>query len=279
MGTPEFAATILIGLLENHLKVVAVFTNPDRPKNRGHKITQPPTKIIAQLSKIPVFQPGKLCESTVLQEIEKLNPDVIVVAAYGQIIPKEILTIPKYGCINVHASLLPKYRGGAPIQWTLHNGEKKTGISIILLEEQLDAGPIICQCEIKIEPEATAKTLFATLAELGKQELIRALSLIQESDFVAQKQQESAATFAPLLKKEMAFLDFNQEAQKIVNKIRAFNIWPVARANFNEKTAKITNAKVILNKFSLSPGELLNKKGTFVGCKEGAIEFTEFVWI
>ena len=271
MGTPEFAAVTLTSLLTSKHHIIAVFTQPDKPVGRKLILTPSPVKMLAQQHKIPVFCPSTLKSEEILTRLKALQPDVIVVAAYGMLLPKQILELPKFGCINVHASLLPKYRGAAPIQWSLINGESETGITKMFMEEKLDAGGIVNQESIKIEDDDSAKTLFAKLAILGASALLEGLELLTKPDFKAKAQNEAQATFAPKITKEMSNLDFSKPAQEVFNLIRGLDIWPVARTQIGGKTVKILKAKIVPNN-SLKPGEIAKSKRLIIGCADAAIE-------
>ena len=271
MGTPEFAAVTLTSLLASKHHMIAVFTQPDKPVGRKLILTPSPVKMLAQQHKIPVFCPFTLKSEEILTRLKSLQPDVIVVAAYGMLLPKQILELPKFGCINVHASLLPKYRGAAPIQWSLINGESETGITIMFMEEKLDAGGIVNQKSIKIEDDDSAKTLFAKLAILGASALLEGLELLTKPDFKAKAQNEVQATFAPKITKEMSNLDFSKPAQEVFNLIRGLDIWPVARTQIGGKTVKILKAKIVPNN-GLKPGEIAKGKQLIIGCADAAIE-------
>ena len=271
MGTPEFAAVTLTSLLTSKHHIIAVFTQPDKPVGRKLILTPSPVKMLAQQHKIPMFCPSTLKSEEILTRLKTLQPDVIVVAAYGMLLPKQILELPKFGCINVHASLLPKYRGAAPIQWSLINGESETGITIMFMEEKLDVGGIVNQESIKIEDDDSAKTLFAKLAILGASALLEGLELLTKLDFKAKAQNEVQATFAPKITKEMSNLDFSKPAQEVFNLIRGLDIWPVARTQIGGKTVKILKAKIVPNN-SLKPGEIAKGKQLIIGCADAAIE-------
>ena len=271
MGTPEFAAVTLTSLLTSKHHIIAVFTQPDKPVGRKLILTPSPVKMLAQQHKIPVFCPSTLKSEEILTRLKALQPDVIVVAAYGMLLPKQILELPKFGCINVHASLLPKYRGAAPIQWSLINGESETGITIMFMEEKLDAGGIVSQKSIKIEDDDSAKTLFAKLAILGASALLEGLELLTKPDFKAKAQNEVQTTFAPKITKEMSNLDFSKPAQEVFNLIRGLDIWPVARTQIGGKTVKILKAKIVPNN-GLKPGEIAKSKRLIIGCADAAIE-------
>lgn len=271
MGTPEFAAVTLTSLFTSKHHIIAVFTQPDKPVGRKLILTPSPVKMLAQQHKIPMFCPSTLKSEEILTRLKALQPDVIVVAAYGMLLPKQILELPKFGCINVHASLLPKYRGAAPIQWSLINGESETGITIMFMEEKLDAGGIVNQKSIKIEDDDSAKTLFAKLAILGASALLEGLELLTKPDFKAKAQNKVQATFAPKITKEMSNLDFSKPAQEVFNLIRGLDIWPVARTQIGGKTVKILKAKIVPNN-SLKPGEIAKGKQLIIGCADAAIE-------
>ncbi|GHU84560.1 methionyl-tRNA formyltransferase [Clostridia bacterium] len=274
MGTPDFAATILSGLISSKHRVMAVFTQPDKPNGRGHKLSISPVKILALESDISVLQPITLKDEKVAVQISNLDPDIIVVAAYGMLLPESILKIPKRGCINVHGSLLPKYRGAAPIQWAVINGEKETGITIMNMETGLDCGDIICQKAIQIKESDTASSLYLSLAEIGKNELLRGIELISSSGFVPQKQNEDEASFAPKLTKEMGNLNFNESAHTVLNLIRGLDVWPVAQTIITGQKVKIYKAAVVEG-FNLAPNEVFIDKRLIVGCRDLTLELLE----
>ncbi|MDR1353980.1 MAG: methionyl-tRNA formyltransferase [Oscillospiraceae bacterium] len=274
MGTPDFAATILEGLLASEHRVLAVFSQPDKPQGRGHKVQMPPVKVLANRCGIPVFQPASLRCAEAEAQITACNPDLVVVAAYGKILPASVLKIPRYGCVNVHGSLLPKYRGAAPIQWAVINGERETGISIMYMEEGLDSGDLICQRTVQIREEDTAKSLYLSLAQVGKGELLRGLELISDGGFVPKKQDDGEATFAPLLSKGMACLDFNMPAQTVLNWIRGLDVWPVAQTEVARVKVKVWQARIATG-LNLAPGEWFCKKKLVVGCWDFGLELLE----
>ncbi|MDR2817630.1 MAG: methionyl-tRNA formyltransferase [Oscillospiraceae bacterium] len=274
MGTPDFAATILSGLVSSKHHVTAVFTQPDKPKGRGHELSMSPVKVLALKNNIPVLQPTTLKDEKVITQISNLDPDLIVVAAYGMLLPGSILKIPKYGCINVHGSLLPKYRGAAPIQWSIINGEKETGITIMNMEEELDHGDIICQEKIQIKESDTAASLYLTLAKVGKDALLHGIDLISSPEFIPQKQNDAEASFAAKLTKEMGNLNFNESANTILNLIRGLDIWPVARTVIAGQKVKIYKAAVT-KEFNLAPNEIFVNKRLIIGCRDLALELLE----
>lgn len=245
MGTPDFAVPSLQALLEGEDKVVGVIAQPDQPAGRGMALRAPPVKVLAEAHHLPVFQPPKLRTLDVLEQLQAWQPDLIVVAAYGKILPATILTLPPYGCINVHASLLPKYRGAAPIQWAIAYGETETGITIMRISERLDAGDILLQKAIPIADNDTGGTLHDKLAVLGAQALRESLTLLKQGKLIAQPQNEAEATYAPLIKKEDGRIDWSKEAVTIERRIRAFNPWPSAYTTLHGQLFKIFVAQVV----------------------------------
>lgn len=276
MGTPDFAVPCLEALITAGHKVSAVFAQPDRPKGRGHKLCPPPVKECAEKYGIPVFQPEKIKGNTeVFDFLRKTAPQLIVVVAYGKILPKEILEIPDFGCINVHASILPKYRGSAPIQWAVVNGEKVTGVTTMLLDEGMDTGDILLCEKCDIPEDMTGGELFDTLAPLGASLLIKTVEGIESGLVFPQKQDERSATYAPMLKKEDAAVDFSKSAATVRNLIRGLNPWPVAYTFAGDMKIKIYSAKSA-GKTNKAPGTVLDDKKLIVACKDGeAIELCE----
>lgn len=247
MGTPEAGAKVLSDLISAKHEILAVVTQPDRPKGRGQKISFSPVKELALKYALPIQQPEKVKGNEVfISFLKSLNPEIIVVVAYGKILPKEILAIPKYGCVNVHASLLPKYRGAAPIQWAILSGEKETGVTIMKLEELLDTGEIILQEKVKIEEEDDAVTLSKKIFDLGSKLLLKALEEIAQGKAKYVKQNEAAATYAPAITKESAEIDWRKSAVQIHNRIRAMVPWPVAHTFYKEKLLKIWKSEIHL---------------------------------
>lgn len=228
MGTPDFAALTLKRLIDEKYTVAAVFTQPDKPVGRKRIITPPPVKSVALENGIPVFQPQTLKTDEPKKILENIAPDIIVVVAYGKILPSDILKIPKYGCINVHASLLPKYRGASPIQWSIVCGEKSTGVTTMLMDEGMDTGDILLSGTEDILPTDTAETLFDRLAVKGADLCIETLKALEKGEAVPKKQDDSVATYAPIITKEMAKLDFSMTAGQICCRVRGFYPWPVA---------------------------------------------------
>lgn len=248
MGTPDFAAGILETLIAASMDVKAVFTQPDRPKGRRGILQAPPVKELAVKAGIEVYQPEKIRTEDNVRILEEIRPDFIVVAAFGQIIPKAILDIPKFGCLNVHASLLPAWRGAAPIQWAILAGDKETGVTIMRMNEGLDTGDIIMERAIPIRDDETGDSLFDALMEVGKSLLPEAMALIEEGKAVYTPQPEESTTpYAKMLKRQSGLIDWNKSAQEIGRMVRAFCSWPGTYTYLNGRTLKIWKAEAILS--------------------------------
>ncbi len=255
MGTPEFAAVALKALIGSKHTVSAVVTREDKPKGRNGKPQMSACKELAIEYKIPVFQPKTLKSAEAVREIQKYNPDIIVVAAYGRILPKEILTIPKYGCVNIHASLLPKYRGAAPIQWAILNGEKITGITIMQMDEGLDTGDILMQKEVNIENKETADSLFDKLSETGAGLITEAIDKIEKGEITPVPQPEESPTpYSRMIVKEDGLIDFTDDAETIERRVRGFNPWPGAFCFMDGSSVKIWDADIVTENSIYSPG-------------------------
>ena len=246
MGTPDFAVPCLKTLNENY-EVIAVITQPDRPKGRGQKLTPSPIKEYALEHNLTVLQPEKIKTSETEEQLKKLAPDLIVVVAFGQILSKAILDIPQLGCINVHASLLPKYRGAAPIHWSIINGETKTGITTMYMDVGLDTGDMILKEEVSISAKMNTGELHDTLMNIGAKTLLQTIKQIAEGSVVRNKQNDAEASYAPLLTKELERINWLLPAQEIYNLVRGLNPWPVAFSIFKGKKLKIWQTKVIDN--------------------------------
>lgn len=258
MGTPQFAVPSLRVLLAGEDRVIGVVTQPDQPAGRGMALHAPPVKVLAEAHHVPVYQPAKLRAPGVLEQLHEWQPDLIVVAAYGKILPTSILALPAWGCINVHASLLPKYRGAAPIQWAILRGERETGVTIMRISERMDAGDILLQKTIPIAETDTGGTLHDKLAALGAEALREALMLLKHGQLVPRPQNEAEATYAPLLKKEDGRIDWSQDAHTLERRIRAFNPWPSAYTTLHGKLLKIFAAQVERDSTSShSPGTVI----------------------
>ena len=273
MGTPEFAEASLQKLLETDHQIVGVFTQPDKPKGRGYKLVAPPVKELALAHNIPVFQPQKMRDGTALEILQELQPDLIAVVAYGKILPKEILELPRYGCINVHGSLLPKYRGAGPIQWSVINGESVTGVTTMYMGEGLDTGDMILKKETPIGENETYGELHDRLKEIGAQALVETIELIEQGKAPREVQDNSLSSYAPMLDKQIARLDFTKDAQTLHNLIRGLSPWPVAHTTVDGKLLKVHRAVLASGKGQ--PGEVVDSKKFIVACKEGALELLE----
>ena len=272
MGTPQFAVETLNGLVKKH-EVVGVFTNPDKPVGRKQIVSFSEVKGAAIDLKIPVFQPKKFEEKD-LDVLKNFSPDVIVVVAYGKILSREVLSIPKYGCINVHGSLLPKYRGASPIQASIINCEKETGISIIQMTENLDDGDILKVYKTSIGLNETYWELSKRLSEIGALAILEVLKEIEEGTLKRIPQKEEEATYVTKIKKEMGKINFNEDSLIVHKLICGLSFWPSAYCFLNGRVLKIY--KSILNEeYKGNPGEVLDEKRFIVGCKKGAVEFLE----
>lgn len=238
MGTPDFAVPCLQRLLADGEEVVGVFTQPDKPKGRGYALAPPPVKAEALKYNIPVFQPNSMRDGAAVEILKELQPDLSIVVAYGKILPKEVLELPKYGSVNIHASLLPRYRGAAPIQWCILNGETETGVTAMQMNEGLDTGDMLLQKRLPISPEMTAGELHDALSVLGAEVMSETVRAIRESTLKPIPQPQES-NYAPMLTKALCPIDFHKTAQEIHNQVRGLSPWPSATAQFGEKRFKI----------------------------------------
>ena len=275
MGTPDIAATCLKKIIEDGMDVVAVYTQPDRPKGRGMKMVFSPVKEVAIAHGIPVFQPEHFREDETVEQLRALQPDVLAVVAYGRILPQRVLDIPKLGCINIHASLLPQYRGSAPYQWAVLDGLAETGVSAQYMAAKMDAGDVIGVAKTPIGENETAGQLLDRLAVLGADLLRDTLRQVESGTAVATKQDEAAVTYAPMLDKSMCPIDFTKSARQIHNQVRGLHPWPVATMELKGQRFKVHETRVLDR--SGKPGEILelNKQGLVIACGEGAIEIRQ----
>jgi len=275
MGTPDFAVPSLKALIDSKYNVVGVVCQPDRPKGRGKKMSSPPVKALAEQHSIPVLQPEKIRTDEFFEEIKSFKPDLICVTAYGKIIPKNILDLPKYGCLNVHASLLPKYRGAAPINWAIINGEKTTGITTMLMDEGMDTGDILLKKEIEIGEDNTSIELGEKLSTIGAGLLIETIEKAENDEIRPIKQNDSEATSAPIIKKDVGKIDWNKSAEEIRNLIRGTQPWPGAFTSYNGKNIKIFKASV--NSIVREPGKVLvsDEGKLIIGTKSNSLEIEE----
>lgn len=273
-GTPEFAAVHLKALLDAGIKPVAVYTQPDRPAGRGHKLTPSPVKALALEAGIEVFTPENFKDKEEIKKFEDLKADLCIVVAYGIILPQRVIDAPKCGCINVHGSILPKYRGAAPIQRALLDGEEETGVSIMKLTLKLDAGDVYSVATLKIEKNDTSATLFAKLADLGAMTLLIALPKIFDGSLKAVPQDEDAVTYAMKISKEESHINFNQSAEVVDRTIRGLNPWPVATTELNGVKYKVFMSCVEYGTTELEPGRIVNvdKDGINVACAQGIVK-------
>lgn len=277
MGTPAFAVAPLTAIVDAGHEVIACFTQPDKPKGRGKTLLPTEVKIKAQEFQIPVYQPLKLKEEENVELLKKMSPDVIVVAAYGQILPESILQIPKYGCINIHASLLPKYRGAAPIEWAIIDGETESGVTTMYMAKGLDTGDMIEKTVVPIDRKDTGDTLHDKLSEAGAELILSTLEKLEQNTAVKTPQDDSLSCYAPMLKKEMGLIDFTLSAEELDRRIRGLQPWPCAYTMIHGKNVKIYDADVkSQEEISVdvsSPGEIVEvtKKSFTIACGRGAL--------
>ena len=270
MGTPDYAVNTLEALIAAGHNVAAVFAQPDKPVGRKHIITAPPVKVCAQSQGITVYQPNTLRDGKAEEILREIAPDAIVVVAYGKILPKEILDIPKYGCVNGHASLLPKYRGSAPIQQAIISGETVTGVTAQLMDEGIDTGDILATAETKIGTDETAEELFSRLSGLTAELLVNTLADLEKGNITPIKQDEEKASYAPIIKKEMAQLDFkNMTAKEIHNAVRGYYSWPCAYFFLENKRVKVIKAAVAENTNSKAGTVIKSDDSLVIACKDG----------
>ena len=275
MGTPDIAATCLKKIIQDGIDVVAVYTQPDRPKGRGMKMVFSPVKELAIAHNLPVFQPENFREDETVEQLRALQPDALAVVAYGRILPQRVLDIPTKGCINIHASLLPQYRGSAPYQWAVLDGCAETGVSAQYMAAKMDAGDVIGVAKTPIGENETAGQLLDRLAVLGADLLRDTLRQVEAGTAVATAQDEAAVTYAPMLDKSMCPIDFAKTAQQIHNQVRGLHPWPVATMELKGQRFKVHETRVLDR--SGRPGEVLelNKQGLVIACGEGAIEIRQ----
>ncbi len=272
MGTPDFAVASLRALVEAGHEICGVFTQPDKPKNRGHKMTPPPVKEYALTQNLPVYQPLKMKDGTALAIVQELKPELIVVAAYGRILPEDILQAAPYGAINVHSSILPRYRGAAPINWAILNGETVTGDTIMYMAKELDAGDIIRCAETAIDPDEDAQELTARLAELGAKTLVDVVADMSRGTVERTPQDHSRSTYAPMLDKTLSPMDFTRSAQALHNQVRGLIPWPCATMELQGKTVKVFRTQVG-EETAAAPGTVVaaDKRGIAVACGDGRV--------
>ena len=277
MGTPEFAVPCLEALLKTEDTVVGIVTQPDRPKGRGQQLAPSPVKVIAQRQHLPLLQPTKMKDASFMAELSAWKPDLIAVAAFGRILPAAILSLPPRGCINVHGSLLPKYRGAGPIQWAIINGETETGITTMLMDEGMDTGAMLLQESVPIAPDDTAGTLSPRLAEVGGRLLVDTLVQLKKGALTPTRQDDSQATLAPLLKKEDGVIDWGMPAVRLANRIRGLTPWPGAYTFSKADRWTICRATAIDEPAPLAPGQIaaLTKDAIHVATGRGMLAIRE----
>lgn len=275
MGTPDFAVPCLQKLIDNKYDIAAVFTQPDKKTGRKQLLTPPPVKVLAQENSISVYQPASLKNGDAAEIIANINPDIIIVVAYGKILPPSVLSVPKYGCINVHASLLPKYRGAAPIQWAVLNGDSETGVCIMQMDEGLDTGDIISEVKTNIDINETSEQLFDRLSVIGADALVDVLPKIEAGNISPQKQ-IGESSYASMISRDLSLIDWNKSAFDIHNQIRGLNSWPGASTVIAGKQVKI-HASLLSDMNGAKPGKIIAVgKDITVSCGDGhCIDITE----
>lgn len=273
MGTPDFAVPSLKALVAAGHEVVGVFTQPDKPKNRGMKLTPSPVKVAAQEFNIPVYQPATLKTDEAYDVLTQLKPELIAVAAYGKILPKRILEVPEKGCINVHSSLLPRYRGAAPINWAILNGDEQTGVTVMYMAEGLDTGDIISQRATPIDPNETVEALHDRLADIGAELLTETVAALADGTAIRTPQDDSLSCYAPMLSRELSPLDFTKSARQIHNQVRGLIPWPATSAEIAGTTFKIFSVEETDATSDQPAGTVLgaDKKGINVVCGDGKV--------
>ncbi len=273
MGTPDFAVPCLESIINAGHTVSAVFSQPDKPKGRGYTLTPPPVKVCALSHNISVYQPNTLKDDETFNIIKSLSPDVIVVVAYGKILPKNILDLPKYACVNVHASLLPKYRGAAPIHWSIINGEEVTGVTTMLMDIGLDTGDILLKKSVAIGQNETTGELHDRLAKCGSELIVETLEKLENGDCPREKQDNSLSCYSPMITKQLGNINWNKSAKEINALVRGLNPTPSAYTKINNKMLKIHSCKIV--NYNGNAGEVISVNPFIVACGENALEITE----
>lgn len=273
MGTPDFAVAPLEAIIKAGHEVTAVVTQPDKQKGRGKEVQMTPVKVCALSHNIPVLQPVKIKAPEAVSELSRYPADIFVVAAFGQFLSDEILTMPRFGCINIHASLLPAYRGAAPIQWAVINGEEKTGVTVMQMAKGMDTGDMLLKKEVDIAWDETGESLHDKLMEAGAELIVEVLPLIERGELIPVRQDEALVSYAPKLTKEMGLINFDRDAVSLERLIRGLNSWPSAYTIYRGKTLKIWEAEVITDNQGKAPGEVMKVDREYfdVAAKEGAL--------
>ena len=277
MGTPDFAATALEALIKDGHEIVMVVTQPDKPKGRGHKMMPPAVKVVAESHGLPVYQPQSMKTDEAFAQLKNAQADLFVVAAYGQILPQRILDIPKFGCVNIHASLLPKYRGAAPIQWCIIKGETQTGVTTMQMNAGLDTGDMLVKKQVAITPEETAETLHDKLAVAGVDAIRETIVKIEQGTLMPQPQDDALSCYAPMIDKTTGILDFKKDAIALFNLIRGLNSYPYASTTYCGTRFKVIFALPKQEEAEGTPGEILSvsNDGILVKCGAGCLLITQ----
>lgn len=274
MGTPDFAAATLKTMIDAKLDIIGVVSQPDRPKGRGHKLVPTDVKAVAIEAGLEVYQPEKLRNGELQEVLDNLKPELIVVVAYGNILPDYIINYPKYGCVNVHASLLPKYRGAAPIQWSIINGEATTGVTTMKMDSGLDTGDMLLKAETPIGEYETSEELFERLAEIGGKLLLETIDGLEKGTIVPTPQNHDEHTYAPMITRETGIIDWTKSAKEISKLICGMNSWPLASTKYKDGVLKVVTARVCTDNSDKTPGTILSLdkgKGLKVACGEGTL--------
>ncbi|MDF1616417.1 methionyl-tRNA formyltransferase [Petrocella sp. FN5] len=274
MGTPDFSVPTLEDLINSEHEIIGVVTQPDKPKGRGKQIIYPPVKVVALENEIPVYQPNKVKNPDFMEVIQALEPDLAVVIAFGQILPKAFLELPKYGCINIHASLLPKYRGAGPIQWAIIHGEATTGVTTMYMDVGLDTGDMLLKETVEIQPKETGGSLHDKLSFIGGPLILKTIEALTDERLIRQPQNNALSTYAPMLDKEMGNIDWHQSADRIERLVRGLNPWPSAYTHYEGKLLKIWESDVVAcNRLDIPCGSIceIREEGFVVKCKDGGL--------
>lgn len=277
MGTPDFSVPVLEALAGSKHQVIGAITQPDKPKGRGRSIVMTPVKEKALELGIPVYQPVKVRDPEFVQVLKNLNPDIIVVVAFGQILPKQVLDVPAFGCVNIHASLLPRYRGAAPIQWAVIDGEKESGVTTMMMDEGLDTGDMLEKASVVLSPDETGGSLHDKLSAMGAELILSTLSKIEDGTITRTPQTDENTCYARMLKKPMGDIDWTMDAVSIERLIRGLNPWPSAYTRWNQKTLKIWKAEALKDEYEGTCGEVVyrDKNAIYIKTGRGTLSLKE----